>query len=80
VCFEPGFTTKKITAWGSMGLMKRMLDRIGFNSAMEACGLPQQKSNRGYLPIQLMVQFMLSVWCNANRFEHSEVTRDDSVL
>ena len=78
--FELGFTTKEITAWGGMGLMKRMLDRIGFNSAMEACGLPQQESNRGYSPIQLMVQFMLSIWCGANRFEHSEVTRHDTVL
>lgn len=54
--FELGFTAKEIIAWGGMGLMKRMLDRIGFNAAMEAYGLPQQKSNRGYSPIQLMVQ------------------------
>jgi len=64
--FELRFTDKEITAWGGMGLMKRLLDRIGFSSALEACELPQQRSNRGYSPIQLVVQFMLSVWCGAN--------------
>lgn len=60
--------------------MKRMLDRIGFNAAVASCGLPQPGSNRGYAPIQLLLQFMLSVWCGANRFEHTEVTRHDAVL
>lgn len=78
--FELRFSDKEITAWGGMDLMKRMLDRIGFNSALEACELPRQGSNRGYSPIQLIVQFMLSIWCGANRFEHSEVTRHDPVL
>ncbi len=32
--FELWFTDKEITAWGGMGLMKRMLDRIGFQSAV----------------------------------------------
>jgi hypothetical protein len=37
-------------------------------------------SNRGYRPEQLIVQFMMGVWCGANRFEHGEVTRHDTVL
>jgi Transposase DDE domain group 1 len=77
---ELAFTDKEITAWGGMGLMKRMLDRIGFDSALQSCGLPQPLSNRGYRPEQLIVQFMLSIWCGANRFEHGEVTRHDPVL
>ncbi len=77
---ELAFTDKEITAWGGMGLMKRMLDRIGFESALQSCGLPQPLSNRGYRPEQLLVQFMLSIWCGANRFEHGEVTRHDPVL
>ena len=60
--------------------MKRMLERIGFEGALQSCGLPQPLSNRGYRPEQLMVQFMLSIWCGANRFEHGEVTRHDPVL
>jgi len=74
------FTDKEITAWGGMGLMKRMLDHLGFETALAAAGLPQPGSNRGYLPTQLITQFMLSVWCGANRFEHGEVTRHDPVL
>ena len=74
------FTDKEITAWGGMGLMKRMLDHLGFDAALAGCGLPQPGSNRGYRPEQLIVQFMLSVWCGANRFEHGEVTRHDPVL
>lgn len=74
------FTDKEITAWGGMGLMKRMLDHLGFDAALSGCGLPQPGSNRGYRPEQLIVQFMLSVWCGANRFEHGEVTRHDPVL
>ena len=45
-----------------------------------AAGLPQPGSNRGYRPEQLITQFMLSVWCGANRFKHGEVTRHDQVL
>lgn len=78
--FDLRFTDKEITAWGGMGLMKRMLDHLGFDAALDAGGLPQPGSNRGYRPEQLITQFMLSVWCGANRFEHGEVTRHDPVL
>lgn len=74
------FSDKEITAWGGMGIMKRMLDHLGFESALAASGLPQPGSNRGYRPEQLITQFMLSIWCGANRFEHGEVTRHDPVL
>ncbi|SFI22364.1 hypothetical protein [Nitrosomonas sp. Nm34] len=63
-----------------MGLIKRMLDRIEFSQAVPGCGLPQPGSTRGYAPIQLLLQFMLSVWCSANRFEQTEVTRHHPVL
>lgn len=78
--FELRFTDKEITAWGGMGLMKRMLDHLHFDQALQESGLPQPGSNRGYRPEQLITQFMLSVWCGANRFEHGEVTRHDPVL
>jgi hypothetical protein len=78
--FELRFTDKEITAWGGMGLMKRMLDHMRFDTALTCAGLPQPGSNRGYAPEQLITQFMLSVWCGANRFEHGEVTRHDPVL
>lgn len=78
--FELRFTDKEITAWGGMSLMKRMLDHLGFGAALSSAGLPQLGSNRDYAPDQLITQFMLSVWCGANRFENGEVTRHDPVL
>ena len=78
--FDLRFTDKEITAWGGMALMKRMLDHMGFGSALASSGLPPPGSNRGYAPEQLITQFMLGVWCGANRFEHGEVTRHDPVL
>ena len=78
--FELRFTDKEITAWGGMALMKRMLDYLGFGNALAQSGLPPPGSNRGYAPAQLITQFMISVWCGANRFEHGEVTRHDPVL
>ena len=63
-----------------MGLMKRLLDHLDFDTALRLAALPQPRSNRGYPPEQLIVQFMLSIWCGANRFEHTEVTRHDPVL
>lgn len=75
-----GFTDKQITPWAGMVLLKRMLDHIGWGEAVQQAQLPQPGSNRGYAPEQLVGQFMLSLWCGANRFEHLEVTRFDSVL
>jgi len=60
--------------------MKRLLDHLDFDSALQLAGLPRLGSNRGYPPEQLIIQFMLSIWCGANRFEHTEVTRHDPVL
>jgi hypothetical protein len=37
---ELRFTDKEITPWGGMALMKRMLDRMGFDTALGGCGLP----------------------------------------
>ena len=56
--FDLRFTGKEITAWGGMGLMKRMLDHLGFESALTAAGLPQPGSNRGDHPEQLITPFM----------------------
>jgi hypothetical protein len=78
--FELRFSDKEITAWGGMALMKRMLDYLGFDAALAQAGLPPPGSNRGYAPAQRITQFMISLWCGANRFEHGEVSRHDPVL
>ena len=74
------FTDREITPWGGMALMGRMLKKMDFQSAVQGAGLPVQGSNRGYAPGQLIEQFLTSVWCGANRFEHLEVTRHDEAI
>lgn len=60
--------------------MNRLLQKMDFRGALEGAGVPTQGSNRGYAPGQLIEQFLISVWCGANRFEHLEVTRHDETI
>ena len=78
--FKISFTDKEITPWGGMVLMKKLLDKTGIVPLIESLAFPRQGSNRGYNPVQLIVSFWVSVWCGANRFEHTEVTRFDEVI
>ena len=74
------FSDREITPWSGMVFMKKLLDRTGILSQLVRSDLPEQESNRGYDPVQLITCFMVSVWCGANRFEHLEVSRFDEVL
>ena len=74
------FTDKEITPWSGILLLKRMTDRMKFDEILDRLPLPAQGSNRGYEPKQLVKQFMTSIWCGANRFEHCEITRYDEVM
>lgn len=75
------FTDKEITPWGGMVLLKNMLDQIEFDRVLSGCShLPQPGSNRGYSPSQIIKTFLISIWCGANRFFHTEITRHDRVL
>ena len=51
---------------------------------MSQCGtqedLPEPGSNRGYRASTIIESFITSVWCGANRFLHTEVTRHDAAL
>ena len=52
-----------------------------FKSQVENCiDLPQPGSNRGYSPVSIIESFLVSIWCGANRFMHTEVTRHDEAL
>ena len=42
--------------------------------------LPQACSNRDYEPLQIIEQFLVSIWCDANRFAHADITRMDGTL
>ena len=78
--FEIGFTDKDITPWGGMALMKKMLEHCDIDSMISTLGFPEPGSNRGYKPEDIIKSFLVSVWCGANRFMHTEVTRQDRVL
>jgi hypothetical protein len=74
------FTDKEITPWSGIALLCQMLEQMNFDSVLEQLELPAPGSNRGFAPQQLIKQFLTSVWCGANRFEHCEVTRQDEVM
>ncbi|EHO05558.1 hypothetical protein HMPREF9714_03230 [Myroides odoratimimus CCUG 12901] len=79
--FDLSFTNKEITPWGGMVFLKQMLDKIDFKSQISSCeSLPCQNSNRAHDVDVILESFMTSVWCGANRFLHTEVTRHDKAL
>lgn len=79
--FEISYTDKEITPWGGMVFLRQMLDKIGFRRAIELQeDLPRPGSNRGYDPATIIEGFITSIWCGANRFLHTEVTRHDQAL
>lgn len=79
--FDLSFTNQQITPWGGMVFLKQMMDKMGFRSHLESCEyLPVQNSNRGYKVSTILESFITSVWCGANRFLHTEVTRADNAL
>jgi hypothetical protein len=78
--FDLKFTSREVTAWGGLALLKRMLEGMGFKEAVQSWDLPQPGSNRGYRPEQLIEPMIESIWCGAARFAHADITRVDSTL
>lgn len=74
------YTDKEITAYGGISLIQKMMDKMAFTDFLKSTPLPQPGSNRGYDPVQIITQFIVSVLCGANRYEHLEVTRFDGVI
>jgi len=78
--FDIKFTTREVSAWGGLALLKQMMDGMGVLKAVQSWDLPAPGSNRGYDPAQLIEQMMVSIWSGANRFVHSDSTRLDNTL
>ena len=78
--FSVSFSEREVTAWGGLALIKRVLDSMQFRQAVAGWGLPPPHSNRGYEPMQLIEQFIVSIWCGVCRFVHAETVRMDSTL
>jgi hypothetical protein len=75
-----GFTDKEITPWGGISLMHQMMKKLSVNEMLQNICLPEQGSNRGYSPEQLILHYWLGIWCGASCFEQLEVTRQDEVI
>jgi hypothetical protein len=79
--FDISYTSKEITPWGGMVFLKQMLQKIGFRELVENnTDLPVSGSNRGYKTSTIVEGFITSIWCGANRFLHTEITRHDVAL
>ena len=64
-----------------MVFLKQMLQKIGFRELIENNkDLPISLSNRGYKTSTIIEGFITSIWCGANRFLHTEITRHDAAL
>jgi hypothetical protein len=74
------FVDKEITPFGGLAVLKQMLDKMQLKEILSNLPLPEQGSNRSYNPVDMIISFMLSVWCGANRFSHTEITRYDNTL
>ena len=78
--FDIKFTSREVSAWGGMALLKRMMDGMDLAKAIDSWNLPAPGSNRGFAPVQLIEQLMVSIWCGASRFAHTDITRLDATL
>lgn len=78
--FDVKYTSREITAWGGLAILKRMIDGMGLRQAIQSWDLPGPGSNRGYAPVQLVEQMIVSIWCGAARFVHADITRLDATL
>jgi hypothetical protein len=79
--FDISYTSKEITPWGGMVFLSQMLRKIKFRELIDNNpDLPKSGSNRGYKSSTIIEGFITSIWCGANRFLHTEVTRHDVAL
>lgn len=79
--FDISYTSKEITPWGGMVFLKQMLQKMKFREQIEQnLDLPKSGSNRGYKTYSIVEGFITSIWCGANKFLHTEVTRHDAAL
>ncbi len=79
--FKISYTNKEITPWSGMVFLKRMTDKMGLREVIKSCeSLPKPGSNRGYTAVEILETFMVSIWCGANKFIQTEITRSDVAL
>lgn len=79
--YKLSFVNKEITPWSGFAIMKQMLEKMGLKEYLSKLySVPKKGSNRGYESYDIIIGFMLSVWCGANKFLHTEQLRHDKGL
>jgi hypothetical protein len=74
------YSSKPVSSWGGMRIMKEMLDKAGIREMLMELPLPAPGSNRGYDPIDTIESFWVSVWLGGAKFAHTAYVRFDEVL
>ena len=59
--FDVKFTSREVSAWGGLALLKRMLDGMDFKSAMQSWRLPSRAPTEARRPEQLLEQMIVSI-------------------
>jgi len=78
--FQMRISNRAVTTWVGLTLLKRMLKEICFHTAALSRDLLQAGSIHGYPLIQIVEQFIVCIWCGANRFAHTGISRFDKSL
>ena len=63
-----------------MALMKKALERCNIDGMIKILCIPALGYNRGYKAEKIIKSFLVNVWCEANRFLHTEVTRQNAMI
>ncbi len=74
------YSTKQVTPFGGMSLMKRFIDQTGIRDFLGNLNLPEPGSNRGYSPMHIIESFWLGIWTGASRYIHCDWLRYDKTL
>lgn len=74
------YSSKSVTPFGGMSLMKRFVDQTGIREALDVLPLPNKGSNAGYDPKVIVESFWLSIWTGASRYIHCDWLRHDETL
>jgi hypothetical protein len=74
------YTTKAVTSWGGMRLMKELIDKAGILAKLKELPIPYFRSNRGCDPLEIIESFWVCVWAGGVRFSHTAIIRFDKVL
>ena len=77
---EWAFRDKFLTAWGRLRIIEELLRKIRFKEVLGEAQLPEPKSNRGYNSIEVLENFLVTVWIGGSRFSHTAMVRFDEAL